>query len=319
MNCSARHLKRLKQGFSIQVPTDEDGMVGRECPNPDCLDYFKIKIGTGLKGDNLPCHCPYCGHIASQDHFRTQDQLKYAQSIMRNEVSKALKADVKEWDRELRHKTRNSFIKLSMEYKGQSHAISHYQEKQLETKVICDVCTLEYAIYGLFAFCPDCGAHNSHQILKKNLELVRKLLTLVDGNQEPDLVELITVKALETAVSTFDGFGRAFCEANADLVGNPDQARNISFQNPAKARKTFLSIFNIDFARRLTGEEWSFLIRCFQKRHLFAHKMGVVDDAYLKITADPDAVIGHKAKVTVDEIRKLISLLERVGEEFFNN
>jgi len=315
MSFSARYLKRLEQGFEVQMPADEDGLVGRECPKPDCLGYFKIKFGTGLKGENLPCHCPYCGHTAGHDHFWTQDQLEYAQSIMLNEVSKALKADVKEWDRELRYSTRNSFIKLSMEYKGQSHPIYHYQEKQLETKVTCNVCALEYAIYGLFAFCPDCGMHNSPQILKKNLELVAKLLTLADGEQESELADLLIVKALETAVSTFDGFGRAYCEAHADQVTNPDQARNISFQNLAKARTTFQTVFSKDIAQSLTEEEWAFVRLCFQKRHLFAHKMGIVDDAYVRFTA-PEAVIGRKVKVARDEIYKLTTLLERMGEQF---
>lgn len=316
MSFSMRHLKRLEDGIRVQMPSDEDGLVGRECPNPDCLGYFKIKFGTGLKGENLPCHCPYCGHTEGQDHFWTQDQLEYAQSIMANEVSKALKADVREWDRELRHSTRNSFIKLSMEYKGQSHPIYHYQEKQLETKVTCEVCTLEYAIYGLFAFCPDCSTHNSSQILKKNLELVVKLLALADGEQESELADLLIVKALETAVSTFDGFGRAYCEAHADRVANPDQIRNISFQNLAKARTTFQTSFSKDIARGLTDEEWNFVLRCFQRRHLFAHKMGIVDEAYVKMAVDPGTIVGRKIKVAPDEISELVHLLVRMGEQF---
>jgi hypothetical protein len=316
MSFSTRHLKRLEQGIKVQMPSDEDGLVGRECPNPTCLSYFKVKFGTGLKGENLPCHCPYCGHIAGHDQFWTQDQIEYAQSIMLNEFSKAIKADAQEWDRELRRSTRNSFIKLNMEYKGQSHPIYHYQEMELETKVTCEVCTLEYAIYGLFAFCPDCGTHNSPQILKKNLELVVKLLALADGEREPELADLLVVKALETAVSTFDGFGRAYCEAHAAQSVNPDQARGISFQNLAKARTIFQTIFSRDLAQGLTKDEWEFILRCFQKRHLFAHKMGIVDDAYKKITVDPGAIVGHKVKIIRDEIQKLLPLLERIGAQF---
>ena len=40
---------------------------------------------------------------------------------------------------------------------GRPHPIKHYREKQLETEVICDNCTLGYVIYGLFGWCPDCG------------------------------------------------------------------------------------------------------------------------------------------------------------------
>ena len=43
-------------------------------------------------------------------------------------------------------------------------------EKQLETEVVCVNCTLRYSVYGVFAFCPDCGQHNSLQILDKNLD-----------------------------------------------------------------------------------------------------------------------------------------------------
>ena len=63
--------------ISIAIQRDEDGFVGRECPNPDCEGYFKIVLGTGLKGENLPCHCPYCGHKALHDHFWTKDQIEY--------------------------------------------------------------------------------------------------------------------------------------------------------------------------------------------------------------------------------------------------
>jgi hypothetical protein len=39
-------------------------------------------------------------------------------------------------------------------------------------------CTLDYAIYGVFAFCPDCGAHNSLQMLQKNFKVIPKLMRL---------------------------------------------------------------------------------------------------------------------------------------------
>ena len=38
----------------------------------------KIRFGTGLKGEELPCHCPYCGHKAPQEDFATPGQIEYA-------------------------------------------------------------------------------------------------------------------------------------------------------------------------------------------------------------------------------------------------
>lgn len=42
------YLHRLGEEFRIDIPTDEKRYVGRECPNPGCLGYFKITSGTGI-------------------------------------------------------------------------------------------------------------------------------------------------------------------------------------------------------------------------------------------------------------------------------
>ena len=54
------HLQPLESRVSVTLEPDEKGVTGRECPS--CEQYFKIQFGTGLKGDGLPCHCPYCGY-----------------------------------------------------------------------------------------------------------------------------------------------------------------------------------------------------------------------------------------------------------------
>lgn len=316
MSNSFRNLKRLEDGLRVSIPTDEDGMVGRECPNEDCLGYFKIKLGTGLTDENLPCHCPYCGETEDQNHFWTKDQIEYARSIMINEVSKALKADVSEWDRELKRSSRNSFIKLGMEFKGNTHSVYQYEEKQLETNIVCDSCTLEYSIYGLFAFCPDCAMHNSIQIFKKNIELVEKLITLSTQENDNELSQLLLIKSLETAVATFDGFGRAYCDAYSARTVDPDKTKKIVFQNLPKARTSFHKAFGHDFASSLSNDDWEFVIRLFQKRHLFSHKMGIVDESYIEITKDPEAIIGRKITIESNEIKRLTLILLKIVDGF---
>ena len=61
---------------------------------------------------------------------------------------------------------------------GLQPPIRYYRESQLETEVVCANCTLRYSVYGVFAFCPDCGQHNSLQILGKSLEMVGKILEM---------------------------------------------------------------------------------------------------------------------------------------------
>ena len=143
--------------------------------------------------------------------------------------------------------------------------IRYYREKELETAVICDGCTLRYAIYGVFGWCPDCGTPSSLQILLKNLELARKELTLA-ATAETDLANYLIGDALENAVSALDGFGRAICAR---------RSADIRFQSVSGARRKIQDTFGFDFADGLRPDEWECACRAFQKRHLPAHKMGV--------------------------------------------
>jgi hypothetical protein len=69
--------------ITVRMPTDEKGMVGRKGPHRDCGKSFKLKPSTGIKG-NVPCHCPYCGHIGSSDDFWTPEQKKYLEAVAMN-------------------------------------------------------------------------------------------------------------------------------------------------------------------------------------------------------------------------------------------
>ena len=94
MSFSFRNLERLRE-VRVKIPLDEDGMMGRECPVPKCLGYFKVQPGTGLTGENLPMHCPYCGHGGSSNTFFTPEQNKYIESVGMRSVSEAFLKDLK--------------------------------------------------------------------------------------------------------------------------------------------------------------------------------------------------------------------------------
>ena len=137
-----RHLRQLGNRISVPITADEDGFTGRECPNTECEGYFKIVSGTGLEGDGLPCHCPYCGHTAGHDEFWTQEQIRHAKSVAMRRISDAIRKDLKSL--EFSQKPRGPFgIGLSMKVKtGPPLPIHHYREKELETTVVCTNCTL---------------------------------------------------------------------------------------------------------------------------------------------------------------------------------
>ena len=95
----------LNLGNQINVPlhVDEDGYFGRECPVKECLGYFKVTLGTGIKGP-ASYHCPYCGHSGEHETFYTQEQIDYA-------ITKGLRSFVSfnRWNSERFREVRQSF------------------------------------------------------------------------------------------------------------------------------------------------------------------------------------------------------------------
>ena len=158
--------------------------------------------------------------------------------------------------------------------------IHHYREKKLETTIVCSNCTLRYAVYGAFAFCPDCRQHNSHQILETNLEVVRKMLDLAQS-QDGDLEVMLIQNALEDCVSAFDAFGRELCRVHADRTSNPAGMSRMRFQNMVQARSELQAI-GVEMRSTITTDAWEQALMLFQKRHLIAHKLGVADQEYVK-------------------------------------
>ena len=304
------YLRRLGNTISISIPVDENRFTGRECPEPDCEGYFKIEFGTGLDGDGLPCHCPYCGHAAGQRQFMTTEQIEYVKSVAMREITDAIHKDLKTL--EFDHEPEGAFgIGVSMKVKrGRRPSIHYYREKQLETEVVCTNCTLRYSVYGVFAFCPDCGQHNSIQILEKNLEVVEKMLEMAMGKDKV-IAERLIENALEDCVSAFDGFGRELCRVQANRARTP--AEKMNFQNLEGARKGFLNLFGIDFSTVVQPEEWRAAAMAFQKRHLIAHKLGVVDQDYITKTGDTNAVVGRKIAIDAGEVNRLIGIITKLA------
>jgi hypothetical protein len=110
--------------------------------------------------------------------FWTPEQKKYAKAVAMSYASEKIHRMLK--GLEFETKPQGPFgIGIRMKVTGGPQRSQYcYREKELETDVVCDRCTLVYAIYGAFAFCPDCGSHNSLTILSKNLEIADKLLAL---------------------------------------------------------------------------------------------------------------------------------------------
>lgn len=288
--------------FSVKIAPDADGYTGRECPN--CEKYFKITFGTGLPGAT-DCHCPYCNHVAPQTSFWTKPQVDYAKSVALNKITRDFLAQLKKVER---RPDPRALISIGITVKGSPTPIAHYTEQQLEERVTCASCTMAYTIYGAFGFCPDCGVHNSLQIVNANFDLIVKTLDLAN-HAAPDIAAKLVENALEDAVAAFDGFGREH------FAGQPYK---VSFQNIEGARATLLRDAKFDLGGTLDVAQWQFVAEQFQKRHLLAHKMGIVDQEFIDKTGGPPSRLGRKVVISDDDVRTLVGYLRSLADHLYH-
>lgn len=310
---SLRNLGRLGNQISVPIEADEAGMLGRECPQTECEGYFKVKPGTGLTGPDLPCHCPYCGHTASGNHFFTNEQIEYAKSVALRQIADAVHNDLKSF--EFEHKAQGPFgIEISMKVvPGAPIPLKRYREKVLETTLICDGCSLEYAIYGVFGYCPDCKTHNSLQQLQTNLKIAQKQLNLAEAQADAALTRHLIEDALENCVSAFDGFGRETCKIRASKSTNPTLASSLSFQNLPRVNEKLIKLFGVDLRKTVTASAWEESHVAFMRRHLIAHKAGVIDQQYLGETGESAAFLGRRVTIRARDVESLIEKVNLLG------
>lgn len=288
----------MKTRLVVTFPSDPSGYHGRQCPVTECRRYFKVTVGTGVP-DATECICAYCGHSDSVDNFVTDEQFNYAMQVATDIAAREIFDAIRP---AFEFGSPNDTLFARMKYIPPE--ILPYVERELETALVCDGCGLRYAVYGLFAFCPDCGKHNSLQIFERNLSLAQRIMDCAP-HDDVELSYAMVTSALQQSVAAFDGYGRELCR-----VALPN-LKGVTFQNLLTARNLLQEACDFDMAAGV--DDWAFLCRTFQKRHLVVHRMGVVDGKYLAETNDTSAELGRRISLTSTEVRETIVALKQLS------
>jgi len=315
---SLGEFNRSGDQFEIPLRPDAEGYIGRECPVKECTGHFKITPGTGLEDPN-GCYCPYCGYHAEHDEFYTQAQIEYAKSIVMREVTRELHGMLEGMARQMRSRP-GALIQLSARVEPHRPLpLRTYGGKELETEIACDDCTLRFAIYGVYGYCPDCGVHSNLQALRKNAELIEKQLGVAEGAEDPAFAERLTWDALGNCVSAFDGWGRVVVEEYQGKAADPGVLKGMSFQRLTAASTKIQAAFGFDFVAEAGASAFSETVRAFAKRHVISHRLGVVDQKYVDDTGDAKAVVGRKVQISPTEVRGALAVVLRLGEALANH
>ncbi|ULQ61027.1 hypothetical protein K7I13_07180 [Brucepastera parasyntrophica] len=296
-----------KMEIPVDIPLDDNGFIGRECL--ECERYFKLKPGTGLPTKH--CHCPYCDYEGDGNTFWTKAQIEYAQSVALNQViNKYLQPSFDKLNKtfkDLERKSRNSLIKFKFKVSNEKLElpIKYYNEKELETYIVCDSCGLEFAVYGVFARCPDCAELNAFLIYDKSLDITEKKLFIFLKPEIPNDIRMDSYKfILFDCISAFDGLGKELRKKVQNIF--PERPKNI-FQNLNALDDCTGNIISNSHSN------YQFIFKMFQVRHIYEHNMGVIDEDFIKKLDGYSDKLGMRYNLSEDEIKIFIQGMRELG------
>jgi rubredoxin len=306
---------KIAQGqdeFFFPLEPDEDGMIGRECPQQDCQPrYFKIApqelppdsddIGESGTAAMLPDHlyCPYCGHQGGLQQFTSRDQARWAQSLMVRGIQQISRE-----------------ILRDLYPPGPLPSVRHYAEKKLKRAVECDQCGTKYAVYGIAVFCPNCGEGNLGLHLQRSIETIKVLLSAkleieTEGGKEAGYHLL--GNCLEDCVSLFEGFLKVIYSQALQASLTPEQRQKRlrglgnAFQNPTRAENIIKSDLGWSLFEGIEDPDRAFLELQFAKRNVITHNLSLVDERFLKQVSTWQST-GQDVEITPEEIERLLAL-----------
>jgi len=195
-----------------------------------------------------------------------------------------------------------------------------------DTSASCQSCQVRFAVDGVVYRRPCCGIENPREVMSHAVSRVRTRLSSSGFAVTRAEIE----DELSFLVSTFDGLMRrmlAVANENARYIlmnvpGHPHSSAlavlpsGISFQSLTGARQKLLAA-GWDMAS--VGSDWPSLVRLFQKRHVIAHRLGVVDQDYIRKTQDPEATVGKRVPISVAEVVTGAEACLRIVRSFFGN
>ncbi len=313
-----RRTSRDEGTWSIEIPTDADGMLGRQCPAAECSPaYFKVKPGTGITESHDRAYCPYCRRSEDPCEFVTEAQKDYGLRAVEQETIKGLNKMVK---RSLhlgatgRRIIGNDFLSLEVSYKpAKVRPVGRPVEEELRRDIRCPKCGLEHAVFGLATWCPDCGADIFPVHVEEEFRVIRRMLDEVE-NRRAALGARVAARdienALEDVVSVFEASLKALTRRHlqAQNLGHNEiqeiLRRDVgtAFQNVKRACDRYRDLVGVSLCDDAQPNQHDRLDATFQKRHPITHNLGVIDRRYLH-QARSGGLEGREVRVLESEVR----------------
>lgn len=324
-----RDLKQLEQGMKISVdlPHDDEGYLDRHCSVEACRAEFKVLSEDWkekIKDEQV--FCPICRFEAPATEWNTEDQVEYAKRVAIAHVQKTIHTALAEDAQRFNRDQRPGFIQLSMSVGPAPHSIVVPTDaaKVMRQKFVCEVCGCRYASIGAAFFCPACGHNSAVSMFDQTIETVRRVVSLTTSIRETlatafdeDLAQNSVRHMLEDSlgrlVSAFQQFSDILFEKLPN-VASVKRRKNV-FQNLAESSALWKSAIGKGYDDMLSSSELQEMESLFQKRHLIAHRNGLVDQEYIDKSGDKSYTIGQRLVINESAVLRLAELVLKLASE----
>lgn len=290
--------RRTSPEVLTMLPTDSEGMYGRRCPK--CRSYFR---------SNSPFteFCPYCDAKANDLEFFTEPQLDF---IKRQHDAIVAAMNGPDGD------TAVNFDDQVTEPTRPGTWV--YAEEKQQTHFKCH-CRTESDVLGEYVRCPGCGKRTARAVFARRFADLsadfegdaQNIPKDQRGSRERRWRDHVV-----RSIAEFEALGRDVARALSQLPATPARRTDIrrqSFQNIIGAAERLKAWLGFDILVGISDDDRTFLRRMFNRRHLFAHLGGKVDQEYLDRTGDPEVRLNEVLHVHSVDVRRLLALTQKVA------
>jgi len=283
--------------FLAWLISDRQGMFGSCCPT--CKSYFRVDI---YPDDTF---CPYCGKLSRSIHFLTDNQRLYIAAFC-NAFIEAYDGDkdvILDLD------------KLNEELPANKPQWLYSEEKQ-QNSYKCEKCNQKYDILGEYGLCPICGTPNLVDVFTLKMDEFEKQFQKTNEERSNRHDREVEWEKLTRCVSEFESMANQLRNYLLRFPAIPKRKKalkSLSFQNIHKVNDCIHEWYGFEIMKGVSETDRNFLKTMFNRRHIFTHNAGRVDQEYLNNTGDDKVRLNQVLRIRSREVHRLIPLVRKCG------
>lgn len=127
---------------------------------------------------------------------------------------------------------------------------------------------------------------------------------------------------MKQGVSSFESISDDVTDQLAKLPATPRRKKalnELNLMHPKVMADNLKAWYDIELFKGVSKEDIEFIHKYFNRRHLLTHKKGVVGQEYIDRTGDVEFKAGRKLRIRSNEVKRLITLCRKPGENIFND